>query len=128
MISQEYYSDLIQLNALKDSIETKIQKAESERKKHWHTLKKDLSTPLLKDYFALLEQDFDENISVQEMLKIASDLPEFDDTQLFGESKITERYSELNAELEDLRNKEREILLKIHDVDSASGTGRFFCP
>lgn len=60
------------------------------------------------------------------MLKIASDLPEFDDTQLYGESKITERYSELNDELEDLRNKEREILLKIHDIDSASGTGSSF--
>lgn len=44
------------------------------------------------------------------MLKIASDLPEFDDSQLFGENKITECYSELNDELENLRNEEREIL------------------
>ena len=63
------------------------------------------------DYFALLEQDFDGNMPVQKMLKIASDLPEFDDSQLFGENKITERYSELNDELENLRNEEREILL-----------------
>ena len=47
-------------------------------------------------------EDFllDGKISVQKMLKIASDLPEFDDTQLFGENKIAERYSELNAVLE----------------------------
>lgn len=57
-------------------------------------IKENLS-PLLTDYFALLEQDFDGKISVQKMLKIASDLPEFDDTQLFGENKIAERYSEL---------------------------------
>ena len=120
MISQEYYSDLIQLNQLKQKY--KKQKA---NEKSTAYIKERLSTLLL-DYFALLEQDFDENISVQKMLKIASDLPEFDDTQLYGESKITERYSELNDELEDLRNKEREILLKIHDIDSASGTGSSF--
>ena len=117
MISQEYYSDLIQLKQ-----KYKKQKA---NEKSTAYIKERLSTLLL-DYFALLEQDFDENISVQKMLKIASDLPEFDDTQLYGESKITERYSELNDELEDLRNKEREILLKIHDIDSASGTGSSF--
>ena len=68
------------------------------------------------DYFALLEQDFDSNMSAQKMLKIASNLPEFDDTQLFGESKMAERYSALNGELEELRNEEREVLLKINRV------------
>lgn len=124
MISQEYYSDLIQLNTLKDQLKQKYKKQKANEKGTAY-IKERLSTLLL-DYFALLEQDFDENISVQKMLKIASDLPEFDDTQLYGESKITERYSELNDELEDLRNKEREILLKIHDIDSASGTGSSF--
>ncbi len=124
MISQEYYSDLIQLNTLKDQLKQKYKKKKANEKSTAY-IKERLSTLLL-DYFALLEQDFDENISVQKMLKIASDLPEFDDTQLYGESKITERYSELNDELEDLRNKEREILLKIHDIDSASGTGSSF--
>ena len=60
------------------------------------------------------------------MLKIASDLPEFDDSKLFGENKITERYSELNAELENLRNEERDILLKIKNIDNASDTGNSF--
>lgn len=88
-------------------------------------IKENLS-PLLTDYFALLEQDFDGKISVQKMLKIASDLPEFDDTQLFGENKIAERYSELNAVLENLRNEEREILLKIKNIDNAFDTGSSF--
>ena len=117
MISQEYYSDLIQLNTLKDQLKQKYKKQKANEKSTAY-IKERLSTLLL-DYFALLEQDFDENISVQKMLKIASDLPEFDDTQLYGESKITERYSELNDELEDLRNKEREILLKIHGTGSS---------
>lgn len=78
------------------------------------------------DYFALLEQNFNGNISAQKMLKIASDLPEFDDSQLFGENKITERYSELNDELENLRNEEREILLKINNINDTSGAGNSF--
>ena len=124
MISQEYYSDLIQLNTLKAQLKQK-QKKQKANEKSTAYIKESLS-PLLTDYFALLEQNFDGSISAQKMLEVASNLPEFDDTQLFGENKITERYSELNAELENLRNKEREILLKIKNIDNASNTGSSF--
>lgn len=124
MISQEYYSDLIQLNTLKSQLKQKYKKQKANEKSTAYI--KDNLSPLLTDYFALLEQDFDGKISVQKMLKIASDLPEFDDTQLFGENKITERYSELNDKLENLRNEEREILLKIKNIDNASDTGSSF--
>lgn len=124
MISQEYYSDLIQLNTLKAQLKQKYKKQKDNEKSTTY-IKESLS-PLLTDYFALLEQNFDGNISAQKMLEVASNLPEFDDTQLFGENKITERYSELNAELENLRNEEREILLKIKNIDNASNTGSSF--
>lgn len=124
MIGQEYYSDLIQLNTLKTQLKQKYKKQKANEKSTEY-IKENLS-PLLTDYFALLEQDFNEKIPVQKMLKIASNLPEFDDTQLFGENKITERYSELNAELENLRNIEREILLKIKNIDNASDAGSSF--
>lgn len=124
MISQEYYSDLIQLNTLKSQLKQKYKKQKANEKSTAYI--KDNLSPLLTDYFALLEQDFDGKISVQKMLKIASDLPGFDDTQLFGENKITERYSELNDKLENLRNEEREILLKIKNIDNASDTGSSF--
>ncbi len=124
MISQEYYSDLIQLNTFKVQLKQKIRKQKANEKSTTY-IKENLS-PLLKDYFALLERDFDDTISVQNMLKIASNLPEFDDTQLFGESQITARYSELNSELEELRNEEREILLKIKNIEKASNTGNAF--
>lgn len=81
---------------------------------------------LLQNYYALLDRDFDNNMTLQSMLKIAKNLPEFDDSQLFGEAKITERYSALNAELEKLRNEEREILLKIKNTGNASLTGNNF--
>lgn len=124
MISQEYYSDLIQLNTLKSQLKQKYKKQKANEKSTAY-IKENLST-LLTDYFALLEKDFDDKISAQKMLKMASNLPEFDDTQLFGESKIAARYSELNEELEELRNEEREILLKIKNVDNASKTGNEF--
>ncbi len=124
MISQEYYSDLIQLNTLKAQLKQKYKKQKANEKSTAY-IKENLS-PLLADYFALLEKDFDDKISAQKMLKMASNLPEFDDTQLFGESKIAGRYIELNEELEELRNEEREILLKIKNVDNASKTGNEF--
>lgn len=124
MISQEYYSDLIQLNTLKAQLKQKYKKQKANEKSTAY-IKENLS-PLLTDYFALLEKDFDDKISAQKMLKMASNLPEFDDTQLFGESKIAERYSVLNEELEGLRNEEREILLKIKNIDNASKTGNEF--
>ncbi len=124
MISQEYYSDLIQLNTLKAQLKQKYKKQKANEKSTAY-IKENLS-PLLTDYFALLEKDFDDKISAQKMLKMASNLPEFDDTQLFGESKIAERYSVLNEELEELRNEEREILLKIKNIDNASKTGNEF--
>ena len=89
MISQEYYSDLIQLNTLKAQLKQK-QKKQKANEKSTTYIKESLS-PLLTDYFALLEQNFDGSISAQKMLEVASNLPEFDDTQLCGENNITER-------------------------------------
>lgn len=124
MIGQEYYSDLIQLNTLKAQLKQKYKKQKANEKGTVY-IKEKLSL-LLTDYFALLEQNFNGNISVQKMIEIASNLPAFDDTQLFGEKKITERYNELNTELENLKNKEREILLKIKNIDNVSNTGSSF--
>ena len=124
MISQEYYSDLIQLNSLKAQLKQKYKKQKANEKSTIY-IKENLS-PLLANYFALIEQDFDSNISVQKMLRLATNLPEFDDSQLFGESKIAARYSALNAELDELRDKEREVLLKIKNIDKASNTGNAF--
>ncbi|MDD4673918.1 MAG: DUF3732 domain-containing protein [Bacteroidales bacterium] len=124
MISQEYYSDLIQLNNFKVQLKQKHKKQKVSEKSTAY-IKENLS-PLLKDYHALLEQNFDSDITAQKMLKLAVDLPQFDDSQLFGESRIAARYSELKEELESLRNEEREVFLKIKNIDNASNTGNTF--
>lgn len=124
MIGQEYYSDLIQLSTLKAQLKQKEKKQKANEKSAGY-IKENLQV-LLQNYYALLDRDFDNNMTLQSMLKIAKNLPEFDDSQLFGEAKITERYSALNAELEKLRNEEREILLKIKNTGNASLTGNNF--
>lgn len=124
MIGQEYYSDLIQLSSLKAQLKQNYKKQKANEKSAEYI--KDNLLVLLEDYYALLEQNFNRNMSTQNMLKLAKNLPEFDDSQLFGEAKITERYSALNAELEGLRNQEREILLKIKNTGNASATGSNF--
>ncbi|MBR2411201.1 MAG: DUF3732 domain-containing protein [Clostridia bacterium] len=124
MISQEYYSDLIQLNDLKVQLKQKYKKQKANEKSVSYI--KESLLPLLEDYFSLLNQKFDSHMSAQKMLKMASNLPEFDDAQLFGEDRIAEHHSKLNIELEDLRNTEREILLKIKNLEKASNTGDVF--
>lgn len=124
IIGQEYYSELIELDSLKSQLKQKqkVQKANEKSSKYI----KDNLSPLLKDYFALLEMPFDDAITVQKMLSIAKRLPEFDDSKLFSESGITDRYHSLNVQLEDLRNQERELLLKIKSIGDVSETGNAF--
>lgn len=124
MISQEYYSDLIELNNLKLLLKQKNKK-QKENEKSTSYIKESLM-PLLSDYFALIGQDFNNQLSLNKMFELASNLPKFDETQLISDSKITERYSNLKEKLENLRTKEREILLKIKSIDNTSKTGNDF--
>lgn len=124
MIGQEYYSDLIELGNLKAQLKRKL-KTQKANERSTVYVKENLQ-PLLQDYYALLDISFDSNTTVQKMLKIASKLPEFDDSKLFNESGIIERYRFLNKQLEDLRNQERDVLLKIDNLDDASKNGENF--
>lgn len=124
MIGQEYYSDLIQLGNLKAQLKKKAKTQKAYEKSS--TYVKENLQPLLKDYYALLGIQFNSDITTQKMLKLASKLPEFDDSQLFNESGIAERYHKLNKELDELRDKERDVLLQIDNLDDASKNGTKF--
>lgn len=93
MVNQEYYSSLIELNSLKANLIQQKKKQKINKKSQQFV--KDNLMSLLSDYYALLEMNFDKNVSLNKMLKIASDLPEFDDTTLFGDKEIVKRYNEL---------------------------------
>ena len=124
MISQEYYSDLIQLNKLKSDLKQLYKKQKANEKSNSYI--RDNLLQLLSDFFALLDQEFDGSASVQDMLKTASNLPDFDDSQLFGEAGLAEHYSSLQAELEELRDKDREIVIKIKNLEQTSDKGHDF--
>ncbi|KUO78537.1 MAG: hypothetical protein APF81_18950 [Desulfosporosinus sp. BRH_c37] len=124
-ISQEYYSDLILLNSLKEQLKKK-QKQQKVNEKGSNYIKENLG-PILGNYYALLGLDFDEkNTKVQKMVQLTKKLPEFDDTQLFGEAGITDRYHQLNNELEHLRDQERDVLLKLKNIGDATHNGNDF--
>ena len=74
----------------------------------------------------MLGLQLDRNLTVQNMLKLADNLPEFDDAQFFGEAEIVARYNSLNSELESLCDQERDIRLRIDRISSASETGGDF--
>ncbi|PAQ14731.1 hypothetical protein CD798_09805 [Bacillaceae bacterium SAOS 7] len=124
MIGQQYYSDLIELNNLKVQLKKKV-KIQKANEKSSAYIKENLQ-PLLQDYYALLDIPFNTDVKVQKMLKLASNLPEFDDTQLFNESGIVKRHHQLNKKLDELRDRERDVLLKIDNLNAASQSGKFF--
>lgn len=124
MIGQAYYSDLIELGNLRAQLKRK-QKTLKANEKSTTYVKENLQ-PLLQDYYALLDMPFNQDITAQKMLKLASSLPEFDDSQLFNESGIAKRYHLLNKQLDELRDQERDVLLKIDNLDDASYNGIAF--
>ena len=124
MISQEYYSDLIQLNTLKNQLKQLYKKQKANEKSNAYI--RETLSPLLADYFSLLDQVFDCSVSVQDMLNMASNLPDFDDSLLFGETGLAERYSFLQSELEELRDKDRDIVIKIKNLEKTSDAGHSF--
>lgn len=125
IVKQEYYSDLIQLNSLKEQLKKK-QKQQKMNEKGTNYIKDNLG-PILSDYYALLGYSFDpQSINVQMMVKSAKELPEFDDAQLFGEVGITDRYHQLNSQLELLRDQERDVLLKLKNITDATKSGNSF--
>ena len=97
MIGQEYYSTLIELNAL----EAQLRRKERQQKvniKSTAYVKKSLS-PLLCDYYALLGMKLEPTLTAQKMLRLSKELPEFDDSQFFGEAEIVSRYNNLHVQL-----------------------------
>ena len=124
MIGQEYYSTLIELNAL----EAQLRRKERQQKvniKSTAYVKKSLS-PLLCDYYALLGMKLEPTLTAQKMLRLSKELPEFDDAQFFGEAEIVSRYNNLHVQLESLRDEERDIRLRIDRVSSTSEVGGKF--
>ena len=72
LVEQEYYSKLLRLNELKARL-NKLRKNEESNKVASEKIRSSLS-PLLEEYFALLNLSFDNTSSLSKMLKIVFEL------------------------------------------------------
>lgn len=124
IVGQEYYSDLIRLKTKEAELKQKINEKKANDRSV--TYAKQQILPLLTEYYALLEQKFDKNLPLEAMLKMASNLPEFDDEKLFGETEIVELYNETERKFNELQSRDRELYLKIRQINNVSQEGDEF--
>lgn len=127
IISQEYYSDLIRLNELKNQLKLQMKK-QREAEKRSHYVKENLQI-LLKNYYALLDKpysQFDSVLSLNELKNLALNLPEFDESQFLSGDQIDVRYNELKKQLAELREQETEWKNKINNLKDCSNNGENF--
>lgn len=120
IIGQEYYTTLIKLNTLKKDLK-KLQKDEVQNSVINQKIYNGL-LPLFKDYYALVNSPFDENKSLKQLVDLSTKLPE-PDLSKYSPKDIVERYDRLNKELEDLRNKESDLILKVNDLRNINDVG-----
>lgn len=121
IVNQEYYSDLITVSDLEKKLKQQIKKQDDDIKSKGYIRENLL--PLFEDYYALLGLEFNKELKLEELLITASNLPEFDEKKLINNETIIERYNNLNKQLEELENKERNIILTKKKIEKTSVTG-----
>ena len=97
---------------------------------YYRLLKSQVKEPVIeemkeknKEHYLVDKLEFVKNPLIAEFLGFSLE-DSYTETEL--ETSIINNYSELNAVLENLRNEEREILLKIKNIDNAFDTGSSF--
>lgn len=114
LVDQQYYSDLIRMESLKSLLRTK--KLTLNRMNKTNDYVRQHLLPLVKNYFALLGNELPELKTSQQIVALAKNLPEFDDTALFQDESIVQRYHSLNLSLESKRDQRRETLNAIENL------------
>jgi len=119
-IGQEYYSRIIEFNALKK----KLRQLQKNQKQNADVDKRlrDQLVSLFKDYFALVGVPFEDNKSIKELVELSKALPELDLSK-FSSKEIVDRYNSLDQELEALRKKEIELGIKITELKNTDQIG-----
>ncbi|MBP1177638.1 putative nucleic acid-binding Zn-ribbon protein [Paenibacillus sp. PvR133] len=119
-IGQEYYTKTIQLNEYK-KILRKLQKREKENASIDKKIREELIA-IFKDYYALINVPFINNKSIVDLIKLSRNLPEIDLSK-FSSKDIVDRYNTLSQEIENLRQRESELNLKINELKDANHVG-----
>ncbi|MCG7406601.1 DUF3732 domain-containing protein [Paenibacillus sp. ACRRX] len=119
-IGQEYYSKVIELNALKKQLR-QLQKNQKQNADVDKRLRVRLVS-LFKDYYALVGAPFEDNKSINELIDLSRALPDLDLSE-FSSKDIIDRYNLLNQELETLRKREVELSVKITELKNTDQIG-----
>lgn len=107
LVDQQYYSELIYLESLSLTLRRK-QRTLTQRQKTYNYVQNHL-LPLVTDYYALLHKTLPETKKYTQIISLAQNPPEFDDSSLFQDDSIVTRYHALNAELEYKRDQRRQL-------------------
>ncbi len=121
LVDQQYYSDLIHIETLKAELRTK-KLAQTRMQKRVNYVQQHL-LPLVKNYYALLGMPFPTNRTSQQIVSLAKKLPAFDDSILYEDDGIVQRYHELHTLLEQKRDERRETLSRIETLKSTGNYG-----
>ncbi len=123
IVNQEYYSCLLMLN----EYENRLKLLRKKQKENTESIKyvKEKLIELLRNYFSLQNIEFDDAITGDNAIELAKNLPQPQEIS-FDSDKIAKRYRELKDEIENLRIKEREISVKISNIESVCNSGYNF--
>lgn len=122
IVDQGFYSTLMLLNAYKKELKKLLANQVSNDK-----IKDEIRNNLIdkfKEYFALLGREFNDNLTLDSLIKLGNDLPNLSDE--YSSNKIVMRYNELKNEIEELRDKEDILKNKISNLDSANKNGKSY--
>lgn len=121
IIGQEYYTKLLKLDELKKQLK-KLNKDKEKNDKINSKLKSELEG-LFEDYYSLVGKNFDKKKSITQLIKLVNELPELDLSK-YSSKKIVDRYEELNKQIDELREEEREITLRISNLQDTNSVGK----
>ena len=118
IVTQEYYSSLIELNNLCIELK-KLKKLKTSNNKIKEFANRYI-LPLIKDYYALLNIPFTiKEPSTQEIFKLGLNLPNPNEESFISNEKIIERYRKLKEKLEKKLELENKIIMKLSKIKIA---------
>lgn len=116
-VDQEYYSTLMLLNSYRKELKKIQNNVISDQRIKTESLKNLL--PKVKNYFALIGIEFNENLSLDELVNIARNLPIIN-KESYTSNNTVSRYDEINRAIEDLRSQEELLKSRLLKLDAAA--------
>ncbi|BCZ45806.1 ATPase [Clostridium gelidum] len=116
MVGQEYYSTLMLLNGYKKDLKKLVANQVSNEK-----IKEDTRNNLLnkfKDYYALIGKVLDKNMTLKQLIQLATDLPTIND-DTYSSNQMVIRHGQLNEEVEELNDQKVILESRISKLELA---------